>query len=299
MKIPNLKLSRLLIILLLLIKLPGQENQNKTISLIDDLGTTVDLSSPPSKVISLAPNITEMIYQLNVENKLVGNTTYGYYPEEAKHVAKVGDILTFNYEKIIELNPDLIFITVEGNQKTAYERLLDLGFKVFVSNPRDYTGIKKTFTDLGKIFGKEELAKSKIGKWDSTYISIKTESSKLQQQTVMILVELNPIMIAGKNTFINGYIKTCNMKNFAEDVDMNYPVFSREVVLERDPDIIVYPSSGKETISTLTEMYPEWKELTAVKTGKVFFVDRDLYFRPGPRFIDALSDFYERLTRIK
>ena len=264
----------------------------------DDLNNSITFNSPPQRVISLAPNLTELIYELEVGDRIIGNTTYCYYPEEAKNVNKVGDMLTFNYEKIVELKPELIFVTVEGNQKTAYEKLVELGLTVFVSNPRDYKGIKKTFTDLGKIFNKQELVSNKIAKWDSTYNYILTRSKKLQPQTVMILVELNPIMIAGKNTFINGYIKTCNMHNFAEDVNINYPVFSREVVLERDPDIIVYPSSGTETISILTEMYPEWKELSAIKNGKVFFVDRDLYFRPGPRFIDALSDFYNRIKRI-
>lgn len=295
MKLKKLNCSILFIIFFLLTNLYAQERHKENISLIDDLGVTVNIASPPNRVISLAPNITEMIYQLNVEDRLIGNTKFCYYPEAAKEITKVGDMLTFNYEKIVELNPDLIFITVEGNQKTAYKKLMDLGFKIFVSNPRDYEGIKKTFTDLGNIFGKQKLAKNKIAKWDSTYNYIQTESQKLKPQTVMILVELSPIMIAGKNTFINGYIKTCNMKNFAEDVDMNYPVFSREVVLERDPDIIVYPSSGTETISTLTETYPEWKELSAVKNNKVFFVDRDLYFRPGPRFIEALNDFFSRL----
>ena len=264
-------------------------------SVIDDLGNSIYFEKPPEAVISLAPNITEMIYQLKVDSTLVGNTQYCYFPEEAKEVTKVGDMLTFNYEKIIQLKPDLIFMTVEGNQKTAYEKLLDLGFKVFVSNPRNYEGIKKTFNDLGSIFGKQKLSQRGIAKWDSTYNYILTESQKLQPQTVMILVELNPIMIAGKNTFINGYIETCNMKNFAEDVSMNYPVFSREAVIQRDPDIIVYPSSGKEKVSTLIETYPEWKDLTAVINDKVFFVDRDLYFRPGPRFIEALKEFYSRL----
>lgn len=267
-------------------------------SIIDDLGNSIYFEKPPKTVISLAPNITEMIYQLNVGEKLIGNTKYCYYPEEAEQVTKVGDMLTFNYEKIIQLNPGLIFMTVEGNQKTAYEKLLDLGFKVFVSNPRDYTGIKKTFWDIGKIFGEQNLAEDKIAQWDSTFQYIQTESKKLTPQSVMILVELNPIMISGKNTFINGYIETCNMKNFAEDVSMNYPVFSREAVIERDPDIIVYPSSGKETINTLTDVYPEWAGLSAVKNNSVFFVDRDLYFRPGPRFIEALEDFYSRLSSL-
>lgn len=264
----------------------------------DDIGNSISINEIPARVISLAPNITEMIYQLNAEDKLVGNTAFCYYPEDAKYKNKVGDLLTINYEKILELKPDLILLTVEGNQKTAYDKLLNLGLKLFVSNPRDYNGIKKTFEDLGNIFGEQSLAKSKIDYWDSTLSYIRTEAKKLNSHTVMILVELNPIMVAGRNTFINTYIETCNMKNFAEDISLNYPIFSREVVIERDPFFIVYPSSGKETTKTLTNMYPEWEALSAVKESRVLFVDRDLYFRPGPRFIEALEDFYSRLLAV-
>ncbi|RJP62922.1 MAG: hypothetical protein C4543_01385 [Ignavibacteriales bacterium] len=270
---------------------------SQSFSIDDDLDRSIYFDSIPTKVISLAPNITEMIYQLNVGDKLVGNTKYCYFPEDAKSVSKVGDILTINYEKIIELQPDVIFLTVEGNQKHVYEKLMNLGFKVFVSNPRDYEGIKKTFKDLGKVFGKRQLAKIKIQEWDSTLAQIKSDSKNFTRKTVMILVELNPIMIAGKNTFINTYIETCNMKNFSEEAQLNYPIFSRETVIERDPDIIVYPSSGKESIKTLTDTYPEWASLSAIKNNRVFFVDRDLYFRPGPRFIEALTDFYSRLAK--
>lgn len=270
----------------------------QSFSLSDDLDQSIFFDSIPKRVISLAPNITEMIYQLNVGDKLVGNTKYCYFPEEAKSVTKVGDILTINYEKIVELKPDIIFITVEGNQKNVYEKLLNLGFKVFVSNPRDFNGIKKTFNDLGKIFGKQQITNDKIQQWDSALAQIKIDSKKITSNTVMILVELNPIMIAGKNTFINAYIETCNMKNFSEEAQLNYPVFSRETVIERDPDIIVYPSSGKESLKTLTDTYPEWASLSAIKNNRVLFVDRDLYFRPGPRFIEALIDFYSRLVNI-
>jgi len=267
-------------------------------SLTDDLGNSIQFNRNPNRVISLAPNITEMLFKLDKQDIIVGNTTFCYFPEEARLINKVGDLLTVNYEKIIELNPDLILLTVEGNQKSVYDKLINLGFDLFVSNPRDYKGIKKTYLDMGKIFDKQEFVENEIAKWDSTFNHIEKEAVSFTPQTVMILVELNPIMVAGKNTFINTYIETCNMKNFAEDLLLNYPVFSREVVIERDPYIIVYPSSGHETIKTLTDMYPEWKSLSAIKESRVFFVDRDLYFRPGPRFIEALSDFFSRLMQI-
>ena len=289
------------ILFLFIILIAGCQNQQETDAagnqtIKDDLNKEVVLNQAPERVISLAPNLTEMIYALGVEKQLVGKTLFCYYPPEAKEVTKVGDLLTFDFEQILNLKPDLIFLTVEGNQKDTYEKLLDLGLKVFVSNPRDYEGIKKTFSDMGKIFNKEEKAQNIIAGWDSTYNSIKQQAQKLEPQSIMIMIAVNPLMLAGHSTFMQGYIDACNMTNFVRETNQNYPVYSREIILERNPDIIVYPSGGDEDINTILEVYPEWKNLPAVKENRVLFVDRDLYFRPGPRFVVALEDFYSRLT---
>ena len=89
----------------------------------------------PRRIITLAPNLTEMIYDLGLENKLVGNTLYCDYPEAAKKIEKVGNLLTVNFEKIVTLKPDLVLITVEGNTKETYDKFHQLGIKIFVSNP--------------------------------------------------------------------------------------------------------------------------------------------------------------------
>ena len=264
----------------------------------DDLGNIFTFEKAPQRIISLAPNLTEMLFSLGLESRLVGNTMYCNYPPQAQKIEKVGDMLTFNFEKIVLLKPDLIFITVEGNTKSTYDKFHELGLKVFVSNPRNYEGIRKTYSDLGKIFGITEKTIPALAKWDSTLQSIK-KSHSLQNKTAMFLVELRPIMIAGMNTFINEYMQFCGLKNIAVDSKLNYPIFNREEILKRDPDYIIYPTGGSDTIDMLKDAYPEWKQLKAIKNNNVIFIDRDLYLRPGPRFIDALADLSNQLLRKK
>ena len=124
----------------------------------DDLGKSFNINSEIQKIISLAPNLTEILFSLNVGNEIVGDTKYCNYPDSAKNIEKVGDLLTIDAEKIISLQPDIIFITVEGNSRSDYEKLKSLGMKVFVSNPRSYSGIKKTLLDISKIVHKEKIA---------------------------------------------------------------------------------------------------------------------------------------------
>jgi len=287
----------LLISFILLLQSCGikKENNPGNISIKDDLGNVISFDKIPKRIITLAPNLTETIFDLGLDNYLIGNTLYCDYPEAAKKIEKVGNMLTFNYEKILTLKPDIVFITVEGNTKETYDKFHELGIKIFVSNPRNYEGIKKTFSDFGKIFNIEKLVGLKIAKWDSVVNKIKTLAKNYPEKLAMSVIELHPIMIAGKNTFINEYLQICGLKNIAEDSPMNYPTFSREEILKRNPDYIIFPTGGDDNLSSVKNAYPEWTRLNAIKYNHVLFVDRNLYSRPGPRFIEAVTDLFNRL----
>jgi iron complex transport system substrate-binding protein len=294
MEYRKILLYTLLFVLVISCSNNRQEIQNDSL-MKDDLGNNFVFPIPPKTIISLAPNLTEMIYDLGLGKKLVGNTKYCDYPDEAKKVTKIGDMLTFNFEKIVSLKPDIVFITVAGNTKETYDKFRELGIKIFVSNPTSYEGIKKTYLDLGKIFRIEDEAKKKVAGWDLIIDSVSSAAKKFQQQSVMFLVDLKPAMLAGKNTFLHQYLNFCGLKNIAEDSPMNYPMISREDILRRNPDYIIYMAGKDETISTIKNAYPEWKQLKAAKNNRIILVDRDLYPRPGPRFVVALKDLFTRL----
>lgn len=286
---------KILPLIFLIISCSQKKEQNLSSNFIeDDLGNKFSIDTIPRKIISLAPNLTEIIYELGLEKKLIGNTLYCNFPAEAKGIEKVGDMLTFNYEKILTLKPDLIFITIEGNTKETYDKFRELGLKIFVSNPRNYEGIKKTIADFGKIFRIEKLTEKKIASWDSTIANIKSTLKNENPKTAMFVVELKPLMLAGKNTFLNEFLLFNGLKNITEDSPVNYPLFSREEILKRDPDYIIIPTDNGEK-TKVEQVYPEWINLKAVKNNNVIFVDRDLYSRPSARFIDAVKDLHLKI----
>jgi len=264
--------------------------------LYDDLGVEFNISVVPNRVISLAPNLTEMIFKLGVGNKIVGNTTFGNYPSEAKSISKVGDLISLNYEKIVKLNPDLIFLTVEGNNKQQYKKLKQLGFKVFVSNPRDYLGIKKTFSDLGKIFHVENAARNEIAKWDKTINSIRDSVGNAPKKTAMFLISVNPLMAAGTNTFINQYLTICGLKNIVSTAISNYPIVNREDVLKQNPDFIIIAKRDSQFVKDAVSIFPEWKNLSAIKRNNIITIEPDLFFRPGPRFAEAAEKLFNQIS---
>ena len=264
-------------------------------SVKDDLNNQLYFNTVPSRVISLAPNLTEMVFSLGIEDKLVGNTLYCLYPEAAKKKEKVGDLLTIDFEKVLSLKPDLILITVEGNTKDSYEKLKNLGLKIFVSNPRDFKGIKNTYSDLGKIFKVENKAEKTINDWNTSFDSIVKRKEQYPREKAMFLVSLNPLMLAGKSTFINELMTSAGLYNIASTSPMNYPVFNREEILKYNPDYIVLENRFLNDIKNLEKAYPEWKSINAVKNGRIIFFESDLYLAPGPRFITALEDLFSKL----
>jgi len=290
--------SKLFLLSVAFVLLTGSTfSQSKSSGILyDDLGNEFNISVVPNRVISLAPNLTEMIFKLGVGNKIVGNTTFGNYPREAKSISKVGDLISLNFEKIVELNPDLIFITVEGNNKQQYKKLKQLGFKVFVSNPRDYTGIKKIFSDLAKIFHVEKKAKNVIAKWDETINSIRDSVKNKPKKTGMFLISVNPLMAAGPNTFINQYLKICGLKNIVSTTISNYPIVNREDVLQQNPDFIIISKRDSQFINDVDSIFPEWKNLMAIKRKNIIKIDSDLFFRPGPRFAKAAQILFKKIT---
>jgi iron complex transport system substrate-binding protein len=113
----------------------------------------------------------------------------------------------------------------------------------------------------------------------------------------MFVVSISPLIIAGKNTFINEIMEKVNLENISPKNSISsYPMISREEVLIKNPDVIIIPSS-KYKSKEILRIYPEWKNLSAVKNRKIMFVDPDLFLRPGPRFIDAIKFLGQELSK--
>ncbi|CUS95772.1 substrate-binding protein, partial [Candidatus Kryptonium thompsonii] len=193
-----------------------------------------------------------------------------------------------NYEVIVSLKPELIIMTVEGNTREAFEKLSNLGFKIFVTNPRNFDGIFKTIIDIGRLCGVESRANFLVDSLKKELERVKKVNSGGTKPKIFAILSLNPLMTAGKNTFINEIIKNAGGINVGENLKQNYPIFSREEVLKVNPDIIILtdPNIGKDE---LLKMFPEWKYIKAVKENKIFKVDPDILLRPSPRVVIAVK----------
>jgi iron complex transport system substrate-binding protein len=261
----------------------------------DDLNKKIALSNTPKRIITLAPNLTELVFELGEGRRIVGNTSFCNFPDSAKNIPNVADLLTVNLEKVTSLKPDLIFISAEGNSKSEYNKLIELGFNVFVSNPRHYNGIKKTLLDMGKIFNVYSKAESIIQNWDSRLKKITDDNEKVVFNTVIFIISTNPIISVGRKSFIHQILTYAGLKNITSGTDISYPIFSREEVLLKNPDYILLYETNNNEIGNILDLYPEWHTLSAVINNRVLFINADKYSRPGPRFINAVEDLHYRI----
>lgn len=259
---------------------------------VDELGNEIIINSKLTKIISAAPNITEIVFAINAQSLLVGRTSFCNYPDEVKQISVVGDLLNLNFEKIVQLQPDLIFMTVEGNTKETYDKLNSLGVQIYVTNPRDINGIFNSIRNIAEVLDRKDTAENLIKSFKDRLEKI--HNLNLKKQSAMFVVSLAPLMVAGPNTFINDLMKKVNLENISPNSISAYPILSREEVLRKNPDWIILPEGY--SMKEILENYPEWKNLSAIKKGKVIFVNPDLFFRPGPRFIEAVEFLVSKVS---
>jgi len=265
---------------------PSHEEPSGRLLVTDDLGREVRFPGVPLRIVSLAPSLTESLYFLSADSLVVGVTTHCDYPSRVSSLPVVGDLLTPDVERILALQPDLVVMSVEGNTHATFEKLIRVGLRIFVANPRSIDGICKTVRDLGAITGRDSTAAQRID-------SLRALERRLRAQrpappsSLLMLISTQPIMAAGGSTFLNEIIELAGAHNAAAGIPGNYPTLNREAVLRMNPSMLLFPDDMHMEIGDLEARFPEWKGIDAVRRGRLHAVDADIFLRPGPRVFQA------------
>jgi len=240
----------------------------------------------PQRIISLGPSLTEELYLLGVEDRLIGCTIYA--PECAKDKEKVGTVIDINLERIIKLKPDLVLATSLTNPKQV-ERLRKLKIRVVVfSEARSFQELCDQFLKLAKLIGKEKKAKEIIEDVKEKVKSIREKTKDLKKTKVFIQIGAKPLFTAGKNSFVNDFIEFAGGINIAKDVEVG--IYSREKVLEKNPDVIIIVTMGIRGIKE-KEIWQRYKNINAVKNKRIYIIDSYKICSPTPTsFVETLKE---------
>ncbi len=241
------------------------------------------------RVISLAPSITEIIYGINGQDNLIGVTIFCNYPEDAKSKTKIGGYVTPSIEKIISLNPDLVFAH-DLTDPDDIKLLQDANITTIIINiSSNIEGIYYNMRTIAKYLGKDSEGENLINNMKERIEKIKKVKSELifSSPKMAQIVEADPLWVSGGNTFIDNIITTVGGINVYSDIYRWQPV-SVETLITRDPDIII-ASSGYMGEYNYILNNPNFKTLKAVKNNDVYNINEDIISRDGPRVIDALE----------
>lgn len=259
----------------------------------DDLGLTVRMASPPQRIISLAPNITEILYALNLGVNIVGVTRFCDYPPEALEKEKIGGLVDPDLEMIISLNPDLI-IGFRGNPLPLLEKMREFHLPVFILEMG--TTVDSVFTlirTVGDITWTEDRTDTLIEALNSRYTKILDSLQGLQHTpTVFFSLHGTGLWTCGKDSFMDDLLTKARGKNIAGNIRKSWLLFSREQLIHEDPDYIIILSKTQKEFLKAKEWMKQrayLKNLQAVKKENIYFLDENLATRPGPRIIDALD----------
>jgi len=242
----------------------------------------------PQRIISLAPSITEELYLLGVENKIVGVTTYCQKPPQAQEIEKIGTVIEVNLEKVISLQPDLVLATSLTNPK-AKEKLKNLGIKVITfPSAKNFREICEQFLELGKIVGREKEAEEIVYRAKKTVSSVKQKVKELPKPKVLVQVGAKPLWVAPKDSFVNDFIEIAGGINVGPSGKNG--LYSREEVLKRNPDVIIITTMGivgKEE----KKVWQRYKTISAVRNNRIYIVDSDKLCSPTPvSFVETLEE---------
>lgn len=254
----------------------------------DSYGRKVVLDSEPQRIVSIAPNITEAIYALNKEDRLVGRSDFCDYPPEVAQIESIGPIQQPNMEKILELKPDLVFASTHF-QKETLKRLEELNIKVVVLyGEESFEGVYDVIQKTGILLNAQKEAEDVIKNMKDRIEMVKERVRDLERPSVYYVVSYGKYgdYTAGRGTFIGSLIETAGGKNAADDVEgWNY---SLERLLEKNPDIMIC-SKYFDTKAGI-ESTNGYNSLKAVKDGKLFEIDNNMLDRQGPRLADGLYE---------
>ena len=252
------------------------------VTLVDDAGARIRLDTPASRIISLAPHLTELVYAAGAGKKLIAVTEYSNFPEAAKILPRVGSSSAIDLEKMVSLKPDLVLVWKSGTPLAHQLRLRQLGIPVAVFELQHLEDIGNALDRIGQLAGTTVLAQKTKTRFVARLAKLQKQYSQLQPVSVFYQIWGQPIMSVNRRHMINDVIRLCGGRNIFAELKPLAPVVDVESVISKAPQVIIASAAGGVRPQWLAD-WRQWKNIPAVRDDNLFYIDSDLIARSGPR----------------
>ncbi len=268
----------------------GPSPPSTRIPVKDDLGRIVLLVRGPQRIISLSPSLTEMLYLLGLGDRIVGVTTYCDFPPEARSKEKIGDTVNPNLEKIVGLQADLILVSSASQLEHFDAQLRRMGLPVYAVRADSLESVVGAIERLGELTGSQKVARERAAALREVIRSIQSRTRDLPRVRVFLVIQRQPLMVAGERSFLTDVIRRAGGESITTDAAREYAQYSVEGIIAKAPEVIILPSREERPRRITDLVWPELQTTPAMRDRRVYSLNNDLLLRPGPRLVEGLKD---------
>jgi iron complex transport system substrate-binding protein len=259
----------------------------------NNVNPPMDITTVPQRIVSLAPDITEILFAMGLGDKIVAVSSDSDYPPAATTKSKVGSFWQPNTEAIIATKPDLVITLSFEQQKNVAESLNRLGYRILTVKTDQIEELWTAISQIGSATGCYETAKQLIESIKNRLNSIKLKYSNTDKVKVLWVIQAEPLRLAGRSTFINELIELAGGENAIGPTIQQYPEISTEQLLVCGAQVIIQSSMDSDNIEKQQEaaklFWSKYPNLPAVKNNQIYVIDSDTVLRLGPRLPEGLE----------
>lgn len=255
------------------------------------------VAAKPERIISLAPHITELLYDIGAGEQLVAVSDFSNYPEAAQALPSVANYAHIQLEAVLALQPDLVIAWRTGNPQSDLARLKQMGVRVFYSDPLQLDDIASELRSLGAITGNEQLAEQRAAAYEQALATLRQQYQQLTPVRVFFAMSQQPLSTVASAAWPQLMLEVCAGENPFAVNSADYPQLGPEQLLLANPELIIQPSVGAQAIRP--EQWQQYSSLIAVQKQQFLAVDADLMYRFTRRSLDGIQALCEGIDQVR
>jgi iron complex transport system substrate-binding protein len=261
----------------------------RAIVVTDGTGRAVTLPAPPRRIVSLVPGVTEMLFAIGAEDRLVGRTDFCDYPAAARAKPSVGGMVAPSLERLVSLKPDLVVVTRSGNSDDTRVQLERLGLPVYLVDPHGLSDVFRSVERLGELTDRRPRAAEVVAGLERRVRTVAERVAARPRPRVLYVVWPEPLIVPGRGAAVTEMIARAGGQSVTAEGPEGYPRYSVEAAVAGAPEVIVLARHGAHVAPYAREKWERFADLPAIRAGRLHSVDGDLFHRFGPRVVDALE----------
>ncbi|MBI4774781.1 MAG: cobalamin-binding protein [Deltaproteobacteria bacterium] len=260
----------------------------------DVKGFQIELPAAPQRIVALAPSVTEILFSLELGDRIVGVTDFSDFPPETARLPRVGSYKNISVEAVLNLDPDLVVGVADGNPLHDLDRIRDLHIPVYLVDPKTIPAMLVSIEKIGEITDRAERAGLLVAKLRKRLDCIRHLTEGLDRPLVLLQIEQNPLVTVNGDTLQSQLIELAGGRNLSAEESVRYPRYSLETVLLRQPEIIIISTMQEEArLATELDRWKRFPALPAVRDHRLYVVQSDLIARAAPRILDGLEAMFK------